>query len=130
MALGWTGVAIEAVSVLNDTFWHTRKEDIENINNFHFEEHFSLHESKTQRANWSARLCLKYNAHVGAYVRCTEVENKSADGMTTASDKAMKSTECDAADTIIECGKKRIAAMLQQVPQKNTYETDNLLLRN
>ena len=50
--------------------------------------------------------------------------------MTTASYKAMKSTECDAADTIIECGKKRIAAMLQQVPQKNTYETDNLLLRN
>ena len=49
--------------------------------------------------------------------------------MTTASDKAIKSTECDAADTIVECGKKRTAAMLQQPNKKATYETDNLLFR-
>ena len=127
MALGWQGVAIEAASTISDTFWHTRKENVENITNFHFEEHFSLHESKTQRANWSTRLCLKYNAHVAAYVRCTEIENKSADSMTDASDKAIKSVECSDKDTIVECGKKREAAMLQQPNENNNYQLDNLL---
>ena len=127
IGLGWEQLAIQALVTLSDTFWHTRKEDVHNINNFNFMEEISSNERVTQRASFSARLCLKYNAHLQSYVRCNESEQVSANNMTDATQNAQNSTDCSPQDSIVECGHKRAQAKLNQPYRKDTYEVDNFL---
>ena len=129
LRLGLGGVLLEGLSKLSSRKRYMRYEDTHRLSNHSFNETIHLTKSENQRTEWGVRLCLKYDANVLAYMRCSELDESNAVSIVEATENALNKSVCKSNDTIIDCRNKRIAEMAKKPSESNLFEMDNLLFK-
>ena len=129
LTLGLGGVLLEGLSKLSTRKRYMRYEDTHRLSSHSFNETIYLTKSEAQVTDWGVRLCLKYDANVLAYMRCSEVDEKKAVSIVEATENALNKSVCTPADKITDCRNKRIAEMAKKPSENNLFEMDNLLFK-
>ncbi len=129
LRLGLGGALIEGLYKLSTRKRYMHYEDTHRLSSHSFNETIYLTKSETQRTDWGVRLCLKYDASVLAYMRCTEFDEKNAVSIVEATENALNKSVCEPGDKITDCRNKRIAEMAKIPSETNLFEQDNLLFK-
>ena len=129
LRLGLGGALIEGLYKLSTRKRYMHYEDTHRLSSHSFNETIYLTKSETQRTDWGVRLCLKYDASVLAYMRCTEFDEKNAVSIIEATENALNKSVCEPGDKITDCRNKRIAEMAKIPSETSLFEQDNLLFK-